>query len=468
MIDEKVLNEIIDIVGNENVLVKDLDKLPYKYDASLFYGELPLFVVLPNNSDEIAKILKICNKHKISVVPRGGGTSLTGSSVPLNNFIVISLLKLNKIFEINIEDNYTYVESGVRLDFLNNELSKYNYFFPPDPASSISATVGGVISTNAGGLRGAKYGVVKDWVLGIEVVLPNGEKAYFGNKTLKHRIGYDMTSLITGSEGTLGIITKAYLKIWPKPEKTVRILSYFDTIEKIGEAIVNIKKEGIILGMAEMIDKNYLRILREKTNIEIPNGENYALLIDVDSTIESIDRHLNIVLKILKKLNPVYIKHSDDPIEMENLRSVRKGAGSILLLMREKPSETTITGDVIVPPSQLPKFLIEVEKTISDYGKLAPILGHIGDGNIHVDIFTDLSEKEDLKKSLELNDKIGLLALKYGGSISAEHGIGLEKKDLLIKEYEFRNSLISLEVMKKIKNAIDPLNILNPYKIFKD
>ncbi|MFP3257377.1 MAG: FAD-linked oxidase C-terminal domain-containing protein [Candidatus Nanopusillus acidilobi] len=461
------IKEIIDIVGTKNVLINEQDKLPYKYDGSLFFGENPLLVILPENPDEISKVVKVCNKYKINIVPRGGGTSLTGSSVPLKNSIVISLLKLNKILEINIEDSYVYVESGVRLDSLNSELEKYNYFFPPDPASSIAATVGGVISTNAGGLRGAKYGVVKDWVLGIEVILPNGEKAYFGNKTLKHRIGYDLTSLLIGSEGTLGIVTKAYLKISPKPEKTIRILSYFENIEKIGQAVVNIKKAGIIPGMAEMIDKNYLKILKENTNIEIPCNDCYALIIDVDSTIESVNRHLNIVLEILKNLNPIFIKYSDDPTEMENLRSVRKGAGSILLMMRKKPTETTITGDVVVPPSQLPKFLKEVEIKIKESNKLAPMLGHVGDGNIHADIFTDISDSEDLKKAIELNEQIGLIALKYGGSVSAEHGIGLEKKDLLIKEYMFRNSIITLELMKKIKETIDPNNILNPEKIFK-
>jgi len=462
----QVLTEIISVVGEKNVLSNEVEKIPYMYDASLFHGELPELVVLPATTDEVSKVLEICNRYKTPIVPRGGGTSLTGGSVSVKNGIVLVLSRMESIEEISIEDGYVLAEAGVKLDDLNSKLSKYGYFFPPDPASSIAATIGGIISTNAGGLRGAKYGVVKDWVLGIEAVLPTGEILKLGNKTLKHNIGYDLTSLIIGSEGTLAVITKAYLKIWPLPEKIVRIIAYFNSIDKIGESLVEIKKSGIVPVMAEFIDNNYMRILRNNLNLKAPQGDVYAMLLDVDGAPEAIDRYVGKIKEILSSQGANEILSSSDPAEMENLRSVRKGAGSVLLLMRKKSTETTITSDVVVPPSQLPKFLMELNSMVAESGRLAPMLGHIGDGNIHVDIFTDLVDKVELEKALEFNEKIGLLALKYGGSISAEHGIGLEKKNMLVSEYDYRNSGKAISVMKDIKRVIDPNNIMNPGKIF--
>lgn len=466
MISDQILKEFISVVGKENLLTDEVQKVTYKYDASLFKGDLPEIVILPGTTEEVSRVVTICNNNKIPLVPRGGGTSLTGASVPLKGSIVLSLLRMNKIEETSLEDSYVLADAGVRIDDLNSKLSSYGFFFPPDPASSIAATVGGVIATNAGGLRGAKYGVVKDWVLGIEAVLPTGEILKFGNKTLKHRIGYDLTSLLIGSEGTLAIVTKAYLKIWPLPEKIVRILAYFDDIDKIGEAIVKIHKSGIVPLMAEFIDNNYMNILKKEIKMEVPLGENFVMLLDIDDPPEAIDRHLNKIEEILYSLDAKKIESSSDPDEMENLRSVRKGAGSVLLLMRKKSTETTITSDVVIPPSQLPAFLKEVSIRIKEAHRLAPMLGHVGDGNIHADIFTDQEDPEDLKEAFELNEEIGQLALKHGGSVSAEHGIGLEKKGMLVSEYKYRNSEKALTIMKDIKKLIDPNGIMNPTKIF--
>ncbi|MEM4091138.1 MAG: FAD-linked oxidase C-terminal domain-containing protein, partial [Thermoplasmatales archaeon] len=458
MIPNHVVKEFVSVVGEKNVLVNEVEKIPYMYDASLFKGDMPEIVVLPQQAQEVSKILTICNSYKIPVTPRGGGTSLTGASVPIRGGIVLALSRMDKVEEISLEDNYVLVQAGTKIDDLNSQLSSYGYFFPPDPASSVAATVGGIISTNAGGLRGAKYGVVKDWVLGVEAVLPTGEVLKFGNKTLKHRIGYDLTSLIIGSEGTLAVVTRAYLKIWPLPEKIVRILAFFDTIDKVGEAIVKIKRSGIVPLMAEFIDNNYVNILKSSLKMEIPPGDNFVLLLDIDGPPEAIDRYLNKFNDILSSSGASEIKFSSDPIEMENLRSVRKGAGSVLLLMRKKNTETRFTSDVVVPPSQLPKFLKEVSSKIAQSNRLVPMLGHIGDGNIHAEIFMDLADPDDLEKALKLNEEIGMLALKYGGSISAEHGIGLEKKNMLISEYRSRNSEMALTIMKGIKKVLDPNN----------
>jgi len=461
-----VIDEIKSIVGSANIIESYVEKLPYRSDASPFIGEIPELVVLPRTPEEISRILTLCNEYRIPVVPRGGGTSLTGASVPVKNSIVISLLRLNDVLEISPGDNYVLAEAGVRLDDLNMKLRSFNYFFPPDPGSSLGATIGGIIATNAGGLTGAKFGVVKDWVLGLQVVLPTGEIIWVGNKTLKHNIGYDLTSLFIGSEGTLGIVTKAYLKIWPLPEKVARIVAFYEDIESVGNVVVELKKNGITPFIAELIDKNYMRLLRGKVEVKLPSGDFHTLMIDIDVPPEAIERYSRRVIDIMSRFKPLDVLYTSDPEEMERLRTIRKTAGSILLLMREKSGQATITSDVVVPPSKLAEFLKETEKLIEESKRLAPILGHVGDGNIHADIFTDFSDPEDIKRSMELNEKIAILSLKYGGSVSAEHGIGLEKRELLVKEYQFRKSEKALELMKNIKKIFDPNNIMNPTKMF--
>ena len=464
-----IVEELRRIVGDEHVITSASEKLPYKYDASLFAGEIPLAVVLPGDSNEVSEILKVCNENRVPVVPRGGGTSLTGGPVPLANGIVLSLSRMDRILEVNVEDNYALVEAGVRLGQLNDHLKEnYGYFFPPDPASSVAATVGGVIANDSSGLTGVRYGSVKNWVLGLEVVLANGQILRFGNKTLKYRVGYDLTSLIVGSEGTLGVITKAYLKIWPKPEKIVRFLIYLDEISKVGEAIVRLKKGRFAPISAEFIDKSYIDILKKIENFEAPDSGNYALIIDLECTDESVNRIVENVLNIVNSLNPVDVQHSDDPVMIEELNRIRKGAGSVLLHMREKSTETTITSDIIVPPSHLPSFLTALKNKIEEYKMLAPMLGHIGEGNIHVDIFCDLSDEQNLKKAMELLHEMGRMALEHGGSVSAEHGIGLEKRDLLVEEYRFRKSEEAVSIMRQIKRIFDPNNILNPTKVLKE
>lgn len=468
LIKKSIINQLVEIVGEEYVITSESEKLPYKYDASLFVGEVPHVVVQPRTVEETSQILALCNKYKIPVIPRGGGTSLTGGPVPLAGSVVLSMLRMDRILEVSIEDNYALVEAGVRLGQLNEYLKKnYNYFFPPDPASSVAATVGGVIANDSSGLTGVRYGSVKNWVLGLEVVLPNGNILRLGNKTLKYRVGYDLVSLFVGSEGTLGVITKAYLKIWPRPENILRFLIYLDEISKVGEVIVRLKKSRFALTSAEFIDKSYIDILKKIENLEAPEKGNYALIIDIECPKESVKRTVDNVLNILNPLNPVEIQYSDDPETIEELNRVRKGAGSVLLYMRKKSTETTITSDIIVPPSQLPSFLLALKNKIREYGMLAPMLGHIGEGNIHVDVFCDVSDKEDLSRAMKLLHEMGKMALEYGGSVSAEHGIGLEKRDLLVEEYKFRKSEEAVHIMGQIKKVLDPNNILNPTKVLK-
>ena len=376
------------------------------------------------------------------------------------------MARFDRIIETSIEDRYVVAEAGVKLDDLNLYLSKFKHFYPPDPASSIAATVGGSISTNAGGLRAAMYGATKEWVLGLEVVLPDGTIIQTGGKVLKRSIGYDLTALMIGSEGTLGIITKAILKIAPIPEKYGRIMVYYKSIEEAGKAISALKKNGITPLIAEFMDRISMDSITHTKGIKFPEEAQYLLLIDISSTEESIDRKLKEAYEILKSTELVEIKLTMDPEEMNVMYQARKGLYSSQLSEREKPGEYVIIGDIVVPASRLPYTLKEIRETIEDYGLKVALFGHIGDGNIHANIFADINNDEQMEKVNSFMMDLGRIALRNEGSVSSEHGIGIEKIELLREEYKYKNSIKNIELMRNIKNIFDPKNILNRGKMF--
>jgi len=462
-----IIKRLSKILDKDSLLTKKEELIPYSRDASYFKGSLPMAVAIPNNVTQLSEIMKICYEEEVPVYVRGAGTSVTGSSVPLENSIVISMLKFDKILELDIVSRYVVAEAGVRLDNLNAYLSKYGYFYPPDPASSIASTVGGTIATNAGGLRAVMYGATKEWVLGMEVVLPNGTIAQFGGKVLKRSLGYDLTALMIGSEGTLAIITKAILKIAPKPKLIGRILAYYDSIDKAGEAVAKIKEEGFTPLIAEFLDKVAMESIKKAKGITYPEKANVMLIIDLVSYEEkSLNEQLEHAHKILSSFSPIQIKVTTDPLEMERIYLARKGVFSSLLLEKEKPEQYMISGDIVVPPSKLPQTLREIEECNKNFGYKMSLLGHIGDGNIHILFFTDPSDEKEIKKAEDFLLETGKIALKYGGSVSAEHGIGLEKKKLILQEFQYKNSTINIELMKQIKKVFDPKNILNRGKLF--
>ena len=460
-----IVEKLKEIVGSKYVLYKYEELLPYSKDASIFEGKIPMAVVLPRTPEEISKILLLATENNIPVTVRGGGSSLVGGSILLEDGIIVSMARFDSILNINIENRYVISEAGVKLDFLNEQLKKYNHFYPPDPASSITATVGGSINTNAGGLRTVMYGATKEWVLGMEVVLPTGEIVQFGGKTLKRSIGYDLNSLIIGSEGTLGIITKAILKIAPLPEAIGRILAYYEDIESAGMAISLLKKNGYTPYIAEFMDRIAMDSITKVKGIKFPENAKYLILIDVSSTKESLDRFMDEFENVIKQTNPILIKKTKDPQEMEQMYQARKGLYSSQLLERTSPDEYIIIGDIIVPASELPKALKEINDKIIESGFRATLFGHIGDGNIHANIFVNPKDKKMMEGVFNLLNNLGEIALKHDGSVSSEHGIGIEKKELLLLEMKYKNSLKNIEIMKEIKKIIDPKNIMNRGKL---
>lgn len=457
--------DLRDIFG-DRVLMQREEKIPYARDASFFSSDVPYAVVIPKSSNEISRLMKMCYERDIPVTVRSGGSSLTGSSVSMKGGIVVSMSAMNRILEIRPEDSYVVAEAGVRLDELNNELKKKMFFYPPDPASSMAATVGGSINTNAGGLRASLYGATKEWVLGMEVVLPTGEIQEFGGRTLKRTKGYDLTALMIGSEGTLAIVTKAILKIRPLPEEIGRIMAYFRSIEEVGNSIMQLKSRGFIPYIAEFLDRGSLESVKMAKGIDYPEGSNYLLMVDMASTHESISRVMEQVRGIVKANDPISITVTTDRAEMEKMYEARKGLYSSSLLLRESKDQYIVIADIVVPPSELPSAMREIRETIDRSGIKAILFGHIGDGNIHGNIFVSPGSMDEERRIGELQLELGGIAIRHKGSVSAEHGIGVEKKELLREELKFHNSEYTLELMRKVKMAFDPKGILNGGKIF--
>jgi glycolate oxidase len=437
--------------------------IPYLTDASHFEGDQPLAVVFPSTTEQVSSLLAYCSSHGIAVVPRGGGTSLTGASVLKGKGVVVDMLRMDRIIKVSTVDKYAACQPGVRLDDLNETLSRQGHFFPPDPGSSIAATVGGVISTNAGGLRCLRYGTTKDWILGMEVVLPGGEVVQFGNRTLKSRIGYDLTSLIVGSEGTLGIVTSAYLKIANMPEGVSRVVAFYTGIASLGRAVADIRNGSVQPLVAEFLDRKTLEAVARGINFEFPREAQYMLLLDIEGPPEAMDRYLTEVRETLSRSSPIHIVQTKDEEEMRKLYMARKGA---YLKLRRSSGDSVLIGDIVVPPSTLSEVLEEISAAAERMKIYVALFGHIGDGNIHANIFVDMNNKEEADRVGLFHRQLAEIALAHGGSVSAEHGIGIEKRELLQLEYSRRHSEMTVEVMKRIKTVIDPEGIMNPGKVF--
>ncbi len=459
------LEELKSSVGDA-LIQKHEQKIPYETDASYFQGSEPMAVVIPETVHQVSLVMKLCQKYSVPVVVRGGGTSLTGSSIPLSGFLVISMARFDRILEVKPQDRYAIVEPGVRLDTLNEKLLQLRHFYPPDPASSMAATVGGSISTNAGGLRAATYGTTRNWVLGLEVVLPNGEVVNLGGKVLKRTAGYDLTAMFVGAEGTLGIITKAILKIWPIPETKGRILAYYKDIEKVGLAISSMKEKGITPEIAEFLDRITMNSLEKARGMHFPESALYMLIVDISSTRESLQRQLDDAVRVLRQFSPTDVTVTTDPAEMARIYEARKGAYASLLSERSSATERVVIGDIVVPASSLPMALRESEEKLKEDGVRAALFGHIADGNIHANIFADTGNEDQMKKVDRFQEDFGKIALKYGGSVSAEHGIGIEKKRLLRMEIDASGNPYVMDIMKTIRKSFDPAGIMNRGKMF--
>ncbi len=457
MIPQDIINQIKNIITGVNVLTSVEERLCYSYDATR-QEFLPDLVVHPMNTLQISKVLKIATENSIPVYIRGAATGLTGGCVPVNGGIVISLTKMNRILEIDENNLIAVVEPGVITAQLHEKVEKRGLFYPPDPASYRICTIGGNIAENSGGLRALKYGVTRDWCLGLEAVLPTGEIINTGSKTLKCVTGFDLTSLLIGSEGLLAVITKIILKLTPLPEKKVTLSAYFKNIEQAGLAVSQIIKNKIIPVTLEIMDSATIHCVEQYLKNSYPSETEGMLLIELDGKKEIIENEIKQVKEISEKCGAFACYEAKDENERSRLWEARAAISPALYSIAPKK----INEDICVPRSLIPEMLRRIKKIGDKYNFVIPCFGHAGDGNLHVNIMLD-PEKDNMKNAEAAAHEIFQNTLELGGTISGEHGIGNTKMKYL--ELEVGKDFI--RIMKDIKKAFDPAGILNQGKMFE-
>jgi glycolate oxidase len=432
------------------------DIICYGFDASGI-EVCPSAIVWPNNTADVVKVMKYAYEKEIPVVPRGAGTGVTAGAVPSKGSIVLSFEKMKKIIEIDAENLNVLCEPGVINGKLQRELEWTGFFYPPDPASMNFCTLGGNVAENAGGPRALKYGVTRDYVMEIEAVLPNGEVITTGIKTTKGVVGYDLTRLLTGSEGTLAVFTKIRLKVLPLPEEVITLLAIFRSLESSGDAVTKIISSKIIPRTLEFMDRNAIEAVENFKPIGLPRDAEAVLLIELDGQPSAITRDAEKVIALCSKLG-AEIKMAKDEFARNNLWASRRALSPALYHI--KP--TKINEDIVVPRNKVTEMLRRL-RTLSEKSGIAIVnFGHAGDGNIHVNIMVDKADEDEYQRGLGLVEQIFRDTLELGGTISGEHGIGLTKAGYIDMELSGRE----LKIMESIKKVFDPKTILNPGKIF--
>ncbi len=449
---------LLRIVGPSGLLSSQADRLCYGFDSSGLEHE-PSLVVLPDNTLQVKKVIRLCSQLGVSVTPRGAGSGTTGAAVPINGGVVLCLLRMNRILEIDPVEMMARVQPGVVTGVLQKEVEKHGLFYPPDPASLNFCTIGGNIATGAGGARAVKYGVTRDYVRGLKVVLADGSLIETGSATAKGVVGYDLTNLFVGSEGTLGIVVEAVLKLLPRPKAYGTVAAYFERIEHAVDSVTCLFKSGLLPACAEFLDEKTLEVVRAELPVEAPPDARAFLLIEVDGDEASVEKDLGVLTDCLKKERAISFFEAGTVQERQKLWQVRRGVSPAL---KKLGFEKKISEDICVPRKAIKEMLsylrgLEEHSSINIFS-----FGHVGDGNIHVNLLFNPDEisdedissliKEIMKKSVEL-----------GGTISGEHGIGISKMPYV--GVELSDKVIELE--KDIKKVFDPKGILNPGKIFE-
>ncbi|MGM8366254.1 glycolate oxidase subunit GlcD [Virgibacillus sp. W0181] len=458
MLREQHIKQLERLVGAENVVTDNASLLAYSYDSTAQFQAMPDAVIAPKNTNEIAEIVKWCNKHKIPIVPRGSGTNLCAGTTPLSGGIVLLFKHLNQIMEIDEENLTMTVQPGVYTKKIHEVAEEIGLFYPPDPGSMHISQIGGNISENSGGLRGLKYGVTKDYVLGLEIVLPTGEIIRTGGKLAKDVAGYDLTKLYTGAEGTLGIITEAILKLIPKPETKQTMLALYDDLEKAAESVSAIIANRIIPATMEFLDRHTLEVVEDYARIGLPTDAEAVLLIEQDGAPEIVQRDMESITTLCKKNNAFQVTLAASEEEASQLTAARRTALSAL--SRLKP--TTILEDATVPRSEIAKMVRAIGKIAEKYDITICTFGHAGDGNLHPTCLTDVRNQEEMIRVEKALGEIFETAIALGGTITGEHGVGAMKLPYL----HLKTGEAGIQAMRNIKKSLDPNNIMNPGKMF--
>lgn len=446
----------MNIVGAESFTDRLIDLVSYSYDAS-DHNHRPEAAVWPTTREQISSILSLANQVGFPVIPRGAGTSLSGGVIPIQGGLVLDLCRMNKILDIRIPDRLAVVQPGVVYADLEKALLPHGFFFPPDPASGKVCTLGGNVATNAGGMKGAKYGVTRDYVLGLEVVLPDGRITRTGTSCMKSASGYDLTRLFVGSEGTLGVITEITLKISPRPLTSKTSLAVFDALRQAGQAVSDIMHSGIIPSVLEIFDENSIAILREQAGSFLPEAS-AMILVETDGyTDAEASFQMDKVIEIFRKNGVKSVQMAATPAEVERLWKLRRSVGSLAAKLRTN----NVSEDIAVPMSRVPDLLTGISAIVQRHELPFVIFGHAGDGNLHPRIMYDKADAGQVTRLRSAVAEIFAFICKMGGTLTGEHGIGLSKAPYMNLEHD----QAALDLMRSIKRVVDPKNILNPGKM---
>ncbi|OHR70854.1 glycolate oxidase subunit GlcD [Bacillus sp. HMSC76G11] len=460
MITEEILHRLKNIMDSEvRILMEKADLVSYSYDAS-FGTYFPELVLQPTSTEEVVGIVKLANEYMIPIYPRGTGTSLSGGPLPVHGGIVLDFSKWNQKLVIEPEDTIAIVSPGVITADIDREAKDYGLMYPPDPSSSHVSTIGGNLAENAGGPRGLKYGVTKDYVLGLEVVTPEGEIIRTGGRTIKNVTGYDLTKLIVGSEGTLGIITEATLQLVPRPHSSQTIMVIFDDIVDAGHAISSVLTSGILPSKMEIMDQASIIAVEEYQPIGLPVDVDAIILIELDGHPLAIKDESELVKRVCLEVGARDVEIAKNDVEAAKLWKARKLVSPAIV--RKKP--TKISEDATIPRSKIPEMFKRLQEIKAKYQIDLVVFGHAGDGNLHPNIITDKQDKEEMKRVEKAVEEIFTTAIELGGTLSGEHGIGTMKAPFM----EMELGEAGVDMMKRMKKAWDPNNILNPGKIFAE
>jgi glycolate oxidase len=448
------------VVGAEHVRTDDASLAAYGVDALKRGGHPADVVVMPDGADHVSGILKLCFAHRVPLVPRGGGTGYTGGAVPVHGGVVMSLERMNRILEIDEDNLVAIVEPNVITGDIQAAVERLGLFYPPDPASLKTSVIGGNVAECAGGPRAFKYGTTKQYVLGLQAVLPNGEIVETGGKVVKNVVGYDLTHLLVGSEGTLAVITRIILRLVPKPPVQSTMRATFATISEATQAVNNVIKARVIPAAVELIDGDSLEAVAQYLNVRslAPAGTGALLLLEVDGLAAAVTEEAARCEQACRDAGATEILRAHDEAERQEIWRVRRE----LSLALKTITPIKFNHDVVVPKGRIPQLFEFVERLKRDYRLRIPCFGHAGDGNIHVNIMVTPGDDDEMRRAHDAERVLfeGVVALE--GSISGEHGIGFAKAKYLPLELDPQ----TIALMKRVKDAFDPHGILNPGKIF--
>ena len=455
MLETKDINNLKNIVGQANIYTDKAHLIAYCYDATR-ERFLPDAVIFPRDEKDVSNIMKYCNQNKIIIVPRGAGSGFTGGALPAKGGIILAFEKyMNKILEIDTKNMVAVVQPAVLNKDLQKAVEKIGLFYPPDPASQEYSTIGGNVSENAGGMRAAKYGITKDFVMAMRAVLPNGDIIKAGKKTIKDVAGYNIAGILIASEGTLAVTTEITLKLLSKPKLSKTAMGIFPTVEDAMNAVYKTMASGVTPVAMEFLDNLTIRAVEEKFKKGLPIDAGAILVTDVDGNLEiELETQLNKIKDVFQKNRCLNFKIAKNQDEVNDIWFARRNASQSITIYGNKK----LNEDITVPRSELPKLLQEINKIAKKYNVKIPCFGHTGDGNVHTNVMID-------KKDLEIGHKaikdIFKITVKMGGTLSGEHGIGLSKAPYM----DIAFSKEELNLFKAIKKAFDPNNILNPNKM---